>query len=439
MANLGSLIEKTLPGHVVGLLREAGRLAEEGRFGDARSASSGFSTPGTGASRAYLVGGPVRDLLLGAELSDIDITVTGDGEAFGRALAERVGGAIAARSEFGTVVLRVGDPAVDIATARRESYAGPGALPDVEPGTLEEDLARRDFTVNAMAVDITPAGWGELIDNHGGQRDLTMRRLRVLHDRSFVDDPTRILRVLRYEARLRFKLDPHTLEYVQRDAHYLDYVSAPRILAELEKILNEPLRHAILTAAEERGVIAAIAPSLRISGRAIQAMRQTQEAGEERDTLFHVALIGASLTEEEAAAVVERLEPPSEWARVLRAGPQFRAMAPVLVRPDLKLSEIYDLLRPFPLPALDAQVALAPATAQRDRLNAYLSDLRFVKPECRGDDLLEAGVPQGPLVGKLLAELLTARLDRTVQSQEEELALVRRRLPVLLGRASTET
>ena len=417
-------MEKALPSDVVVLLRTAGHLAE----GDKLGAAEGV----------YLVGGPVRDLLLGVESEDIDITVIGDGEAFGQALAKELGGTVAARSQFGTVVLRVGDPLVDVATARRESYSSPGALPDVEPDGLEADLARRDFTINSMAVDITPSGWGELIDSHGGQRDLTMRRIRVLHEKSFVDDPTRILRALRYERRLGFGIDPTTLSYMERDAQYLDYVTGTRIFAELSKILAEDGRAETLRTAEERGILAAIHPAFRISARALQAMGESEKAGEERDALFYVALIAASLVESEAEAVIDRLEPPSEWASVLRAGPQLRPVVAVLERPDLRLSEIYDVLKPFPAPTLSAQLALSPPTLQRERLEQYMTELRFVKPECGGDDLMAAGVPQGPLVGQLLDELLNARLDRTTRSKEDELELVRRRLPLMLGHAEAE-
>ena len=422
MANVGPFIEKTFPPEALAVLREAGRLAGEERA--------------AGADAAYLVGGLVRDLMLGIELGDIDISVTADGANFADALVGATGGTVTSRSEFGTAVVDIDGLRVDVAMTRRESYMRPGALPTVAPGSLQDDLARRDFTINAMAVDITPSGWGELTDPHGGQRDIVMRKIRILHEASFADDPTRALRAVRYETRLGFGLDSGTQQQMEHDAHYLGEVSAARIVAELERLLDEPAHGEMLQRADERGLLGAIHPGLRLSKAPLEAIAESGLPPGPESRLFDIALIATALTESEADSLAAYLSPASDWGDVVRAGPGFRALVPVLERQDLKPSEVVELLNPFPEFALKAQLALAPPTLRRERLRSYLDDYRHVQPDSTGDDLLRLGVPEGPLIGKLLDELRVGRLNRTLGSRFEEEAHVNRRLPMLTNRDS---
>ena len=420
MANVGRFLEKNFPPEALAVLHEAGRLAAEEHA--------------AGADAAYVVGGLVRDLMLGIALKDVDISVTADGPQFADALIAALGGAVVSRSEFGTAVVEIDGLHVDVAMTRRESYIRPGALPIVAPGSLKDDLARRDFTINAMAVDITPASWGELTDPHGGQRDIVIRKIRILHEASFADDPIRALRALRYETRLGFSLDPGTQQQMEHDAHYLGNVSPARIVAELERLLDEPSHSKMLQYADDRGLLGAIHPGLRLSKAPLEAIAQSDLPQGEESRLFDIALIATALTESEADSLASYLSPPSDWGDVIRAGPGFRALVPVLERQDLQPSEVVELLEPFPEFALKAQLALAPPTLRRDRLRSYLNDYQHVQPDSTGDDLLRLGVPEGPLVGKLLSELRTGRLNRTLSSRFEEEAHVNRRLPLLKGR-----
>ena len=415
MPNVAVHLERMLAAPMVEALRAAGQLA---------------SDPTAHAHEVYLAGGPVRDILLGQRPKDLDLSVVGDGEEFARVLAAKMGGQLVQTSEFGTACVLLSSGPVDIATARFETYSEPGALPHVTPAGIREDLARRDFSVNAMAVAVWPAKWGELIDPYGGASDTLRRRLRVLHDRSFQDDPTRIIRGLRYEARLGFKFDPRTLDLLGRDKHYLESVSAARVRAELQKALAEPTRAQALRTADSQSVLTAIHPSLRVSSKALEVMEKQTKEGDR--LLYDLALLTSTLTDTEAAALVTRLDPPKEWREIILAGPRYRAFATLLERKDLSASEVVSLLGPFPVPVLEAQRDVAPPALQRERLDSYLTRLQHVRPECTGDDLLRAGVPQGPVVGRLLAELRTARLDGRVSTREEELALVKRRLPMLL-------
>ena len=414
MPNVANLMERSLPGPVLDVLRSAALVA---------------SRETVKVHELYLVGGMVRDLLRGESSVDIDLSVVGNGPGYATALSNELGGQVTKVSEFGTAAIETDAFTVDVATARVETYAHPGALPDVTPSGITEDLARRDFTINAMAIDLSSDSWGELIDPHGGMSDLMMKRVKTLHPDSFADDPTRALRAVRYEARLGFKIQPTTVDDIQRDGAHFDAVSPARVLADFRFILGETTRAEALGRAEELGVLGSISPAFRISSRSLQAIKDTPD----REPLFHVSLIGARLTKSEAGTLIKRLDPPADWREALGAGSTYQEIASVLERSDLRPSEIAELLSGFPILALEAQLQLAPATRQRAALRSWLEELRFREPLLSGDDLLEAGVPQGPLIGRLLDELRRARLDRIVGTRDDELTLVKRRLPVMLS------
>ncbi len=408
MPNIATLLEKILTPQATQLLRTAGELT---------SAADGPATA------AYLVGGPVRDTFLGRIPTDIDIAVTGDAHKFSILLAERGLGEIEASSpQFQTATVTLPSGRVDIAATRSESYAEPGALPSVQPTGIRLDLARRDFTVNAMAVNLDPAKWGDLIDPFGGFSDTARRRLRVLHDGSFTDDPTRIFRALRYESRLGLRIDAATLALMQRDWRFMDRVSAARVRAELELVLRDPSRAGILASAEEKGVLAAIDTSFRVSRGALEAMKRRPD----RSFIFYLSLATASLTLAEARALVTRLSPPAEWTEVIMSAPRYRGISAILRRDDLSRSEIWDLLSDFPEAALEAQRELAPDGPQKLRLSIFLERLRHVRPEISGSDLLGEGVPQGPDIGRLLRLVRRAKLDGKVTTKQEELEFAMR-------------
>ena len=409
MPNIATLLERTLPSGALAGLLLAGILAAEGE---------------SEAEAAYLVGGSVRDALLGLTPGDMDLSVVGDAPQFAATFADKGGGVVEAVSQFGTA--RVGLPAgrFDLAMSRTETYATPGALPTVKSSGIQEDLSRRDFTINAMAVDLSPSNWGDLVDPHGGFSDTARRRIQILHPGSFRDDPTRIFRAIRYEQRLGFNLDPGALSLMKRDWDYMDLISSARVRGELEKILGDPLRADILAAAEDRDVLAGIDISFRVSRAALQAMRRNPD----RDILFYLALATASLTENEALSLVTRLEPPQEWREIILSSPRYRGMSSILRNENLSPSEVVAVLGEFPLPLLEAQRALTGSTNQKSRLDQYLGILRHVRPEITGADLLGAGVPQGPEIGIMLDEVLRARMDGRVKTKAEELAFVDRRM-----------
>ena len=413
MAPACSLIpamEALLPPATVQLLRRAGvTAAREG-------------------APLYLVGGSVRDLLLGRPVMDLDLVAEGDGPRIAEALAADLGGRVAARSQFGTAKLVVGDHTLDVATARLETYVRPGALPTVRPGTLRDDLARRDFTVNAMAAHLDQDTFGAIEDRLGGGADLAQRVLRPLHDRSFVDDATRILRALRYEHRLGFHMDGPTEELVRRDAPYLSTISGDRVRHEVERICQEARPEAPLVRAGDLGVLAALLPGLAWPEEVHCAVSRARDAGEQTAPLLFVALLASSLTPEGGAAFADRLAMPTRWRRIVDHTVALRPTLDALTQEELRPSQIERLLRGTDEQAVLAWRLLATADLVRKRLASYATDLRHVQPRLNGHDLRDLGAPSGPEMGRLLEELRTAVLDGDVQGREAEEVWVRRRL-----------
>jgi tRNA nucleotidyltransferase (CCA-adding enzyme) len=342
---------------------------------------------------AFLVGGAVRDVLLGAARADLDVAVEGDPIA----LAERLEGPPRSHDRFATATAAIDGVRVDIARTRRETYPAPGALPEVELASLADDLARRDFTVNAMAVPLL--GASELVDPHGGLDDLRAGALRVLHHTSFVDDPTRALRAARYGARLGFELEPRTGELLQ--AADLETVSEDRVEAELLKLAAEPAARRGFELLDAWGLIPLGPGAGGLIAEVIQllAVDPWRSIGE-RSLVVYAAATG------HGPGPVGRTRDLRESARELAEaapGRPSEAVATASGRSDLEL-------------------ALARAMGAR-WLDDYISSWRHVGLEISGDDLLAAGVPEGPEVGRGLAAALRAKLDGEVSGREAELEL----------------
>jgi tRNA nucleotidyltransferase (CCA-adding enzyme) len=343
-----------------------------------------------GAARAgvdaYVVGGAVRDLLLGLERADLDIVVEGDQAAFVREL----GGEARSYERFGTATVVLDGHTVDVASARSESYPHPGALPEVRPGRLADDLARRDFTVNAIAIPLVAEA--EPIDPHGGMDDLAAGRLRALHERSFVDDPTRAVRAARYAARLGFEVEPRTLGRL-RDAD-LGAVSAERVEAELRRLAAEPDAIEALRLLVDWGLADADVERAA-TALAILEHGRWRELADRAEVLLDAG---------EVAAGAYRREPHVEAVRQL--------VAVLPERPSVCVRSARG--------KTGVELVLARALGA-EWLDEYVERWRHVRLEVSGDDLLAADVPEGPAIGRGLEAALAAKLDGEVHGREEEL------------------
>ncbi len=409
--NVTNLLERHWPQDQLTLLRTAGARAVE-----------------LGA-RAWLVGGPVRDLLLERPNLDMDLAVEGDGTETVIALAQALEAPVLRNHErFGTATIRLpSGRTLDLATTRTESYAGPAALPDVSPASIREDLTRRDFTINALAVDLTPADFGQVLDVAGGLADLSERVLRALHPNSFADDPTRIFRAVRFEQRLGFSIDPETAEWVVHAlrSRATATLTGARVRHELVALLREPDGPACIRRLRQLHVLTALATPLP-SGRTAEARcRRAQklvasrgpkgDAPAREDPLF-LAWLGALPPESGAAA--------AEW--LMLGGPILRGLAVLSERREAArdaagrrtpLSEWCGLLRPC-----DAATVIAIASELPDRAAQTLLQnwdrLQSTRPLLNGRDLIDMGFEPGPEFSTVLDATFAGQLDGQLHTSE---------------------
>jgi tRNA nucleotidyltransferase (CCA-adding enzyme) len=256
----------------------------------------------------YLVGGVVRELLLGqiSDVCDLDLVVEGNAVGLAGEFAEKVGGKLTAHLMFNTAKIELAHCTIDIAMARTETYAKPGALPVVTAGTLETDLFRRDFTVNAMAISLNHDNYGELIDLYGGRQDLNAKKIRVLHDRSFSDDPTRIWRAIRYEQRLSFKIEPETLSLLKRDVPLMKTVGGYRLRHELELVLKEKEPEKCLLRADGLGVLQELHPALKADDWLVTQFQKARQSGKANPD-YYLGLLATRLSAEDLRHITKYL------------------------------------------------------------------------------------------------------------------------------------
>ncbi len=373
----------------------------------------------------YLVGGTIRDVLIDRTPADLDVAIAGGDERSPSALAGRLEAEVLSDSQFGTARLRVDDVEFDVAMSRTEVYEHPGALPKVSPAPIEADLARRDFTINAVAVSLAEPNWGHVLDPHGGRLDVDRKLIRVLHNDSFVDDATRILRSVRYAGRLDFELESGTRKLVDRDLRRLDTISGDRIRHELERIFTEPRAVEILRLADELGVLAAIHPALTFDSALAEKARAASGSPPTRLRLLALAVFGARDDYDE---LVSRLNMNTTWTRVVRDVGAVKSAIPRLGEPSVRRAEVWDLLRELAVESIEACATATDDLNARRNLELYVTELRYVRPTLNGDDMMALGVPEGPQVGELLDALLKARLEGLLATREDEETMVRHTL-----------
>ncbi len=409
IVNLSSKIEKYLPTRLVDFMLAAGEAV----------ASQG--------ENLYLVGGAVRDLFLGQANFDLDLVVEGDAIKWAKQLAETNEGALTIFPLFNTAKIQWHEWSVDIATARSETYAEPGALPMVKPSPIETDLSRRDFTINAMAIHLSPSRYGELIDIHGGRKDIEHKLIRILHEKSFIDDATRIWRSLRYEQRLNFQLEKKTLKLLKRDIPMLDTISGDRIRYELECTLQEKQPEKVLRRAEELGVLAKLHPSLKGDGWLTKRFEQARQVSfpHPPPVEIYLALMTYPLTAEENEEIRTQLRLSKSLAQTLRDAIELKGKLRPLTYPELRPSNIYRHLQGYSQSAIIANAVATDSAVARQHMEVFLHKLRYVKSVLSGNDLQKMGVPPGPQMKEILQRLHEARLNGKAATREDEEELVK--------------
>lgn len=396
----------------------------------------------------YLVGGVVRDIFLGKAINDFDLVVEGDTSALAEFIVKKYGGKILVHSRFGTAkwVLNESafkrlsfpisnfpefDVSFDLVTARSETYSYPGALPNVEPSTIDADLRRRDFSINAMALRLDGQHFGELLDPMDGEADLESGLIRVLHPASFIDDPTRMYRAIRYATRYGFQISEDTLTLIPEARDLVEQLSAQRIRHELELILEEENAASMLEWLNQLDLLKPIHPHLTFDETArarlanLHKFRDLQRISpwniDRWDGTRHVLgwlLWLMPLSHQKIGELNLRLQFTADLLGSLFAASWIFADLDKFA--SLKPSQCVERLSPYSLDAIEAVYFAARDEKTRDVFFKYLSEWRHVKPNFTGDDLIERGLEPGPKIGKILRRLRAAWLDGEITSREQE-------------------
>ena len=413
--SLAARLDRDLPAPLLKALRRAAEVAASMRI------------------PCYLVGGPVRDLLLGRSVDDLDLVLEGDAVAVAERFAGETGGRLVRHAAFGTASVSlsptIGTIDVDFITARRETYPAPAVLPVVEPAGLAEDLRRRDFTINTLALSLRPNTWGEMIDLCDGQADLRRSLIRVLHDRSFVDDPTRIVRAARFAARLGHTVEPATRDLIEAAVRegMIERTSPIRILHELWLLFLEPAPEAALALLDELGALAHIVPGLRWTddlAASVGTIRAREAAGEERRLLM-LGRLAWQLPEADLEALAARYPFSATERRLLAESAMREPVVAALHGLPLRPSELDRLLHGLSDTTLHLLELLGPDDVTH-AVQRYREELRPVRPLLNGDDLKTLGIQPGPRYRVLLAGLRAAQLDGHVTTRAEAEEWVRR-------------
>lgn len=372
----------------------------------------------------YLVGGSVRDLLLGREVKDLDIVIEGDHGPVARRLAEDFGGSLGESSEFGTQALFIEDNRIDLATSRCESYSGPAALPEVEPAGLEEDLLRRDFTINSMALDLSLKSFGRLVDPRGGRFDLEGKLIRVLHDRSFVDDPTRIFRAVRFASRLGFELEEETARLMSEAlaGGLVGRLSPARLGREVELALAEKRLYEVSKMMRDHGLWNAIDVRFRITAEVLRRLRLIGRWVPDR-WIMALVLLTADWEADELRRLSKRLQlNRNDRKTLLRAMSEARRVNRSLAPGgSLKPGRVYTACRD----CLESSIFVARLLTTSEKtvaaLDSYLKDWTYGVCDIDGTDLIATGIPEGPAVAAGLQAAVVAKLNGEAETKEEQL------------------
>lgn len=365
------------------------------------------------------MGGPVRDALLGRPVKDLDFSVEGDAPALAQRVAAELAGKTIVHPRFGTATVIAGGTRIDLVTARRETYTHPGALPQVTPSGIRDDLARRDFSINAMAIPLAGDA-AEVLDHWRGLEDLRLGVVRTLHDCSFIDDPTRVFRAIRYEQRLDFRIDQQTLAHLKNsvDQGLVAVLSPDRLRHEIQRILEEENPAPAFARCLDLEVLQAVHPALNDLGKLQRLAAGIGDIGAEIEAeipMVYLAALVSDLSEQEGEDLIGRLNMPEGWRRIVRDSIRLQGMAAELNDESISPSRLVRLLEDVSVVAVAAMGLTSEDAWVNQGLHRFLTELRHVKPGLDGRDLLQLGVPPGPLVGRILGrlrdEVLDGRLD----------------------------
>ncbi len=422
--NVANLLQEFFPEEVYKILLSAGEIADELGYG------------------AYLVGGSVRDLIMRIPSTDIDIVVEGDGIKFAKNLAERIKGKVTPHHRFATAgilkeFIKNGEKInlhIDIATARTEYYESPASLPKVETSSIKKDLYRRDFTINALAVKLNSKDFGVLLDFFGGQRDIKDKRIRVLHNLSFVEDPTRAIRAVRFAEKLGFRISKHTENLIKLAVKMglFEKIEGSRLYEELMLLLRETISYNAVKRLKEYGLLKVIHPKLE-EKNIVELLRKAYEVVQGFELLFlkesyqveniYLMVMLWQLDYNERVQFLERINAPHHIRnKILYALKEADKTLKLLDSEDPV--RIYQLLKTLPIETLILMMIFAEKW-QKKAISLFLTKLRFIKPLIKGEDLKKLNIPPGPIYSKIFEKIMDEKLRGSLQSKDEEIEFVK--------------
>jgi len=412
MMNISAQIKAHIPDDLLSLCKQLGRIASDRN------------------EELYLIGGVVRDALIGVQSEDIDMVLDGDIESFSKDPKVKSIAAVTSKSQFKTIKLQIGGITIDVANARTEIYETPGSLPTISPAPLSEDIYRRDFTINSLAMSLSPDNFGLLIDKLEGFRDLENKVLRGLYEKTFQDDSTRIIRAAIYKARFTFSIEDTTASWIHRDAHFIKSISASRLNQEIVRALAEPYPERILEQLADWG-ITELLPSPFIYTKEIENLfenlRKDSIAKDNLQNYYGLGLLvhgnsgtGSNISTNQLNntgnnTVLDTLELLDDL-RKSKTVESLAAMKPSKLSNyfESRTTESLVLARCF---MSDSQISRL--------IGTYLNTYSKVTPTLDGSEVIALGIPSGPKVGEILSAIRAQKLDGVIKNRSDEENYVR--------------
>ena len=422
LRSVKKILTQRLPDKVNKLLTEIGLVAK----------TLGF--------KAYLVGGAVRDIILRNRNLDIDIVIEGDGIIFAKKFSETFPCKVRSHQRFGTAAMIFPDNfKIDVATARLEYYEKPGALPTVELSSIKLDLYRRDFSINTLAVRLNPDRYGELLDSYGGLKDLKNKTIRVLHNLSFVEDPTRILRALRFEQKFGFTIGKQTQSLIKSTVklNLFKTVNGGRLLAELIYILQEEDFITTLKRMSAFGVLGDIHPEITLEKEEETALHKArdvlswyhllflEETIEEWLVIF--LILTSALDSDKLSSLSKKLGIEGKQRRATIAGREKANKTLKFISSNaekLSKSDLFHTLKSFPMELVIYMMIKTKQELPEKYISHFVTKLRACKTELTGKDLVKMGVPEGPICGEMLKKLLNKKINEELKDIDQETSYV---------------
>ena len=371
--------------------------------------------------KCYLVGGAVRDIILGKTPKDLDFVVDKKAENISSEIALELNGEVLSNSEFGTSKLSIKKSIYDIANARSETYAHPGALPKVTRNSIDKDLWRRDFSINSVAIQLTQDEDWQILDPTDGLADISHGTIRVLHDKSFVDDPTRIFRAVKYSIRFGFSIDEKTGKLIGNciKSNYINKISGNRILSEVSQILEEDHFKASIQLLSSLGILSSIHRKLKIGDALLDNLNQLNNiTKEDKSTLL--TLLFSDINSEDIDEICQRLDVNPKKVQILHDIQTIKQNTKSLSKTKIINSELMMLLDKLDVESISSIQLISKNESLRKNLSNFLDKLRFIKPKIAAKEIISLGIAPGPQIGNLLADIRFAVADGILKTATEE-------------------